>query len=177
MKRIMPLILLIMTFLLINTPATAGDQENKSLPWSSKQIKEFASKLDYVSYHRTGTEKDKKVAVDDAYSFVVEEVDQVGVRSSIQIDPSPATIFVGGVGGGFKDQISPFFPVMRPKVEILKKEKLKVTAGEFDCVVVRIKDIFDSPPQTAWMIIDQPGVYAKLEDQGLKYELLQVGKK
>lgn len=175
MKRIMAFILLIMTFLLTALPATASEQEIKSLPWSPEQMKEYASKLDYVSYHRVGTEKDKKV--DDAYSFIVEEVDQVGVRSSIQIDPSPATLFFGGVGGGFKDQISPFFPVMRPKVEILRKEKIKVPAGEFDCVVVFMKDIFGEAPQTAWMIIDQPGVYAKLEDQGLKYELLQIGKK
>lgn len=55
MKRMMAFILLIMTFLLTALPATASEQEIKSLPWSPEQMKEYASKLDYVSYHRVGT--------------------------------------------------------------------------------------------------------------------------
>ena len=60
-------------------------------------------------------------------------------------------------------QLSPFFYVERAESQVLGRESVQVAAGSFECAKVEIKGFFGAH-LTAWMIVDQPGVYAKVEE-------------
>jgi len=56
----------------------------------------------------------------------------------------------------------------------LKYEKISVPAGDFECIVAKIKGIEDL---TMWMVIDKPGIYAKATHGRTTYELDSLRKK
>jgi hypothetical protein len=62
---------------------------------------------------------------------------------------------------------------MRPKLKILRTEKVEVPAGSFDCTVVELKSMFGDI-KTVWMINNKPGKYAKVTQDKLVYELKSI---
>ena len=58
-------------------------------------------------------------------------------------------------------KLSPFFHVDQSETTLTKKESVQVPAGTFDCVVADLKDFFGKQ-LTVWMVVDKPGVYAKV---------------
>ena len=75
------------------------------------------------------------------------------------------------------------FSVEKPEYELKARETITVPAGEFDTVVAEIKGFFGAH-QTVWMIVDKPGLYAKVnvlanagaegDQTNLVYELAEV---
>jgi len=59
------------------------------------------------------------------------------------------------------DKLSPFFHVDRSETKVLRKESVEVPAGTFDCVVADVTGFFGNN-LTVWMIVDKPGIYAKV---------------
>lgn len=59
------------------------------------------------------------------------------------------------------DKLSPFFHVERSETKILRPETVQVPAGSFDCVVADVTGFFGNS-YTVWMIVDKPGLYAKV---------------
>ncbi|MCX4243805.1 hypothetical protein [Paraliomyxa miuraensis] len=58
-------------------------------------------------------------------------------------------------------KLSPFFWVEQNETTILRKEAVQVPAGSFECVVAEITGYFGNH-LTVWMIVDKPGIYAKV---------------
>ena len=57
------------------------------------------------------------------------------------------------------------FVLEKAERELVAVEKVKVPAGEFDCVKAEIKGFFGGH-HTVWIIKDKPGIYAKVVDHG-----------
>ena len=129
-------------------------------PWTFENVRDAMEMGTVVVYRRSGTDLNGK-KVDGQFRWVVRSssADEVG---------SSGTVVGGGEGQPSGEvakakwtQDSPFFALENPTRELVKREKVTVPAGEFDCVVAEIKGFFGNR-KTVWMIIDKPGVYAKV---------------
>lgn len=58
-------------------------------------------------------------------------------------------------------KLSPFFWVEKVEVKLLRRESVQVPAGSFECMVADLSGFFGNH-LTVWMVIDKPGVYAKV---------------
>ena len=100
----------------------------------------------------------------------------------------PGDLFLTSAGPGELatvqwSKFSPMFALEKPEHELVERTKITVPAGEFDTVVVELKDFFGNA-KTVWMVVDKPGVYAKVVEKAntateddqteLTYELQEI---
>ena len=148
-----------------------------SFPWTAKAIKNATKVGEVLVYKMGGTDNN---GFDQNYDFHYEviKIDGNNIElKSRKIDPADGKQYGDGSHDTLfaKDGTSPYFDEMRPKLKILKTEKIKVTAGSFDCTVVEMKSMFGDI-KTVWMINDKPGIYAKVTQEKLIYELKSIAR-
>lgn len=141
-------------------PKPAADPNKVELPWTFEKVRDAMEAGTVLAYARSGTNvKGKKI--DDEFRWVVRRAsaDEVGTSGTItgggEGQPS------GEVALAQWTQFSPFFTVEKPTHELKGREKVTVPAGEFDVIVADIKGVFGNR-KTVYMVVDKPGVYAKV---------------
>lgn len=146
-----------------------------SLPWTEKAIMKAIKVGDELVYKMSGKDNN---GFDQDYDFHYKVVKIDGKNIDLEsrkIDPADGKQYGDGSHGNLfsKDGTSPYFSEMRPKIKVLQTEKLTVPAGNFDCTVVELKSMFGDI-KTVWMINDKPGIYAKVTQDKLVYELKSI---
>jgi hypothetical protein len=161
------------------------DPNALELPWSSDETKAALEMGTTVEYSVTGTDAKGKPVEDIYYGEIkANDAAEVGVNKYHgKMAKDPVASQVAKLPWG---SFSPFFPMEKPEHELVKLESVTVPAGSFDAVVVELRDFFGAH-QTAWLIKDKPGVYAKVVDHGnandeadkieITYELTKIGKR
>ncbi len=134
-----------------------------ALPWKFEDVSASLGAGTKLVYDMKGKdEKGKDVA--DTYECTIKSANDKGVGvACTRIDnPSKGE---GEVATLDWSQFSPMFAVEKPEHTLVERVKVTVPAGEFDCVVAELKDFFGNTKKV-WMVVDKPGVYAKVEDLG-----------
>ena len=162
---------------IILTTAFVTFAKDASFPWTAKAIKNATTVGEILIYKMSGTDKNG-VAQNYDFHYKVVKIDGNNIElKSRKIDTvdgkqygdgSHETIFA-------KDGTSPYFDEMRPKLKVLRTEKVEVPAGSFDCTVVEMKSMFGDI-KTVWMINDTPGVYARVTIDKLTYDLKSISR-
>jgi hypothetical protein len=152
------------------------------LPWSFQEVKGAITPGLSLVYDRTGTDAKGK-RLQGKFKWQARRADDsgvgvVGVPTEGPVPPGSdqlATISWGN--------LSPFFAIERAEPKVTGRETIQVPAGSFDCVVAEIRGFFGAE-QKVWMIVDRPGVYAKVVDSGnasepkdkteITYELAEI---
>jgi hypothetical protein len=152
------------------------------IPWTYEALQAEMPIGMTVRYALTGTDAKGK-PVEDGWSATLRVNTDKEVGASATRDSAKDSPMAKQVARHEWTRASPFFWVERAETTVERREKVTVPAGEFDCVVVDFKGFFGAH-QTAWMIADKPGVYAKViehananeaEDQTeLVYELTAI---
>ncbi|MCA9695676.1 MAG: hypothetical protein KC636_39225 [Myxococcales bacterium] len=153
------------------------------LPWTFERVSGSIELGTTVTYALAGKDAKGK-DVSDRYQCKVKRAskDEVGVSCNTLDKPSKDK-GAGQVAVSGWSEWSPFFSVEKPEYELKARETITVPAGEFDTVVAEIKGFFGAH-QTVWMIVDKPGLYAKVnvlanagaegDQTNLVYELAEV---
>lgn len=147
--------------------AKADDDEDdpKALPWKIADLQDAMKIGTKLTYAMSGTNAKGK-PIDDTYLVEIKGVsDSKGVsfvayRQSEEKNPA-----VKQVQARSWDSYSPFFPVERPESEVAGRESVEVPAGSFETTKAELKGFFGEH-YTVWMIVETPGVYAKLVEYG-----------
>lgn len=147
-------------------PAAPATKEIKDgeLPWSFDDVRNGLEAGTSVVYARSGTDKKGK-KVDGQFKWVLKKNADDGagvVGVPVEGEAPPGSDQLATVPWS---RVSPFFAVERAESTVTGREKISVPAGEFDCIKAEIKGFFGAE-QDVWMIVDKPGVYAKVVDKG-----------
>jgi hypothetical protein len=137
-----------------------SDPTKVALPWTFEQVRANMELGTVLVYDRSGKDaKGKKV--DDEFRWIVRRAadDEVGTSGTVigGGDDQPS----GEIAMAKWTKFSPFFAVENVEHELEARETLTVPAGEFDCIVADLKGFFGNRKKV-WMVIDKPGVYAKV---------------
>lgn len=153
------------------------------IPWSWEQLKQMPIGMKVV-YSLSGTDAKGKEVTDTWTATLQVNTDKEAGASAYRESEKDSPL-AKQVARHDWTKASPFFWVEKAETEVAKREKVAVPAGEFECVVVEQKGFFGAHI-TAWMIADEPGVYAKVVDHGnaneeedpteLTYELESIDK-
>lgn len=154
--------------------------EELNLPWTVESVRKALTVGTVLVYTEKGTDSFGD-PVDRHYSYEITQADESGIDySSRGTHPEDPTETLGGGGAGSHkweddEPISPFFvPGLVAEITLLRSEQVTVPAGTFDCVVVELTGEFFGKSNTVWMIPDKPGVYAKVVEEDLVYELVGI---
>ncbi len=131
------------------------------LPWTFERVSVSLPPGTEINYKLSGKDaKGKDVA--DTFSCKIKKISKQDVTTVCNTVDTPSKDKGAGMPAT-RDwtKYSPLFAVERPEHELLKREKITVPAGEFDCVSANLNGFFGAR-YTVWMIVDQPGVYAKV---------------
>ena len=169
-------VLLLCLFTFIQGSMT--NAEDVQLPWASEAVQEAMTVGTVLIYTENGTDSNGNDR-DCRVRYEIISVDDAEVNVKGETMKADSDTIIGTKDGSYawpKDGTSPFFYLMRPKIKPLQQEEVTVPAGTFPCVVVELKGMFDM--WTVWMIEDKPGIYAKVVEGELIYELkeIQLGK-
>jgi hypothetical protein len=152
-------------------------------PWSPDAIEAALTAGTKVVYARSGTDaKGKKVGGE--LTYVVRGSTKEGAATSYTIEPDPGTNKASSqIANTSWSRLSPLFAMEKTETKVLGRESVTVPAGTFEASKAELADFFGNK-KTVWMIVDQPGVYAKVVDHGnegdaadkteIAYELVSV---
>lgn len=134
-------------------------------PWTYETVRDAMAPGTKVVYARSGVDaKGKKVG--GKLTYVISSADKDGPTTSYTIDPDPGTNKASAMPATTPwTATSPFFAMEKPTTTIVGKESVTVPAGTFETSRAEVKDFFGNT-KTVWMIIDKPGLYAKVVDAG-----------
>ncbi len=134
-------------------------------PWTPAQVKSAIAAGTKLAYARSGTDaKGKKVG--GTLTYVVAKIGDDGPVTSYTIDPDPGTNAASSQLATVPwSNLSPLFAMEKPTVTVSGRESVTVPAGTFECSRAQLEDFFGNS-KTVWMIVDRPGIYAKVEDHG-----------
>ena len=131
------------------------------LPWKWEQVSGGIKMGQEYTYALSGSDAKGKELKDKFLCKVAKsDKDGAGITCNTVEKPSEDK-GAGQVANLAWSKFSPLFPVEKPSHELKSRESITVPAGEFDCVVADLKDFFGKQ-LTVWMIVDKPGVYAKV---------------
>ena len=135
-------------------------------PWTLDAVRAALDPGVKAVYARSGTDAKGKKAGGEL-TYVLRRNTDDGAGTSFTIEPDPGTNKASSMIATTPwSNLSPFFAVEKPKVEVVARESVTVPAGTFEHTAkVEITDFFGSH-KTAWLIADQPGIYAKVIDHG-----------
>jgi hypothetical protein len=137
-------------------------------PWKLSEVSKAMTPGTTLVYHQTGTDGKGK-DVEDDYRCVIKTAttSDVGTVCNGVEHPSEDKGANETATAGWT-QYSPFFAVADPvEVELVERADLSVPAGTFDTVKAELSGFFGNS-YTVWMIVDQPGVYAKVHKHANK---------
>ncbi len=153
------------------------------LPWAAGDVRDALRGGATLVYKKSGTNAKGKAVEDDFRCDVKKSTDTVVGTVCDGVKHPSKDKGATQVASTDWSKWSPFFRAERPEETLIKLESLAVPAGTFDCVNVEIKG-FMGASYTAWMIVDKPGVYAKIINHGnhtqdedkteLTYELAEL---
>jgi len=132
-----------------------------ALPWSIDSMKAELKMGLRLEYAVSGTDA-KGNEVEDTYLGEVKATNPGGIS---------VIAYHGSAKGEAAKQLqtvdwgrlSPFFVVEKPQTSLQSRETVTVPAGTFETVVVDLEGFFGAR-RTVWMVVDEPGVYAKVVD-------------
>lgn len=129
-------------------------------PWKFEQVKTELKVGLVLEYAMSGTDIKGKPVEDTLHGEIAdhEELDVKILEYKMSAAGNPAV--TQPQGHPWVD-LSPFFWVEQREVKFEKRETVEVPAGKFECVVADITGFFGKH-LTVWMIVDKPGVYAKV---------------
>lgn len=141
-----------------------------AIPWSLDGLKKTYGVGTRLSYSRSGTDDDGQ-PVGGTHTFEVTDArDLVVSIDSVWKDG-------GKKGTGFNqyEWEKAVFLESHPgssstEFSVKGSETVEVPAGSFETVVVEVSNSFFRTRDTYWLIVDQPGVYAKWVDHGKQDE-------
>jgi hypothetical protein len=144
-------------------PPKAADP--KAPAWSFDDVRNGLKAGTKLVYTRTGVDgKGKKV--DDVLTYVLRSASSDGAGTSFTIEPNPGSNDASSQVATMKwSSVSPFFAMENPEVAVSGRESVTVKAGTFEVAVAELKDFFGNE-KSVWMILDKPGIYAKVVDRG-----------
>lgn len=169
------------------TKAEPKPIDEKALPWTHDVMRAALTPGTKLVYKRTGTDaKGKKV--DGKLTYLLRSSGEEGAGTSYTVEPDPGSNKASSMIATTPwSRLSPFFGADKVESTVLRRESVKVPAGEFTTSVVELKDFFGNQ-KTVWMVVDKPGIYAKVVDAGnagdekdkteltLELESIEVGK-
>lgn len=134
-------------------------------PWTLDAVRSAMPSGTKVVYDRSGVDaKGKKVG--GKLTYVLSDAGKDGPTTSYTVDPDPGTNKASAMPATAPwSTASPFFAMEKPTTTIAGKESVTVPAGTFEAVKAEMKDFFGNA-KTVWMIVDKPGLYAKVVDSG-----------
>lgn len=134
-----------------------------ALPWVREKVAGFMTPGTELVYKLSGSDA-KGGKVDDDYKCTVKSNDTKAIGTVCNTVKKPSKDKGANmVATRDASTFSPFFAVERPEHTLVRTESVTVPAGTFDTVVVELKDFFGAH-FTVWMIVDKPGIYAKVEE-------------
>ena len=158
-------------------------EDKLEVPWSWEALKEMPIGMSVV-YALSGTDA-KGRDVSDKWTATLQVNTDKEAGASAYRESAKDSPLAKQVARHDWTKDSPFFWIEKAETEVTGREKVTVPAGEFECVVIEQKGFFGAHI-TAWMIVDEPGVYAKVVDHGnaneeedqteLTYELEAINK-
>jgi len=152
-------------------------------PWTSDGVMAALKSGTKVVYARSGTDaKGKKAG--GQLTYLVRGAQMDSAATSYTIEPDPGTNKASSqIANTSWSNLSPFFAMEKTETKVLGRESVTVPAGTFEASKAELSDFFGNK-KTVWMIVDQPGIYAKVVDAGnegdaadkteITYELVSV---
>lgn len=134
-------------------------------PWEREAVAAGLKVGTVLEYAQSGTDTKGKAVTDTTRCQVKKGDDKTAGIVCVQVEHPSKDPGAGQVATLGWSKFSPFFAVERPTPEFAAREKITVPAGEFDCVKTELKG-FMGNHKTVWMIVDKPGIYAKVVDHG-----------
>lgn len=134
-----------------------------ALPWKWEDVSAGMKAGTKLTYDLSGKD-DKGKDVTDTYECTIKSSNDKGAGVACTRIDNPAK-GEGEVATLEWSQFSPTFALEKPEHTLVERVKVTVPAGEFDCVVAELKDFFGNTKKV-WMVVDKPGVYARVEDMG-----------
>lgn len=131
------------------------------LPWTFEKVSVSLPPGTEINYKLSGKDAKGK-DVSDTFACKIKKISKKDVTTVCNTVETPSKDKGAGMPAT-RDwtKFSPLFAVERPEHKLLNREKITVPAGEFDCVSAELKGFFGGN-YTVWMIVDKPGVYAKV---------------
>jgi hypothetical protein len=152
-------------------------------PWKPDAVSAALTAGTKVVYARSGTDAKGKKAGGEL-TYVVRSATMEAAATSYTIEPDPGTNKASSqIANTSWSNLSPLFAMEKPEAKVLGRESVTVPAGTFEASKAELSDFFGNK-KTVWMIVDQPGIYAKVVDAGndgdaadkteITYELVSV---
>jgi hypothetical protein len=168
-----------------DTKAAPPKVDPMAAPWTSDSVMAALKAGTKVVYKRSGTDAKGKKAGGEL-TYLVRGAQMDGVGTSYTIEPDPGTNKASSqVANTSWSSLSPFYGMEKTETKVLGRESVTVPAGTFEASKAELTDFFGNK-KTVWMIVDQPGIYAKVVDAGnegdaadkteITYELVSVQK-
>lgn len=162
-------------------PKTEEAPDPTAMPWTAAEVQQGIQAGTKLTYRLTGKNAKGK-SVDDTYLVEIKSTNETkgagftAYRQSEAGDPAVSQPQVRAW-----DRFSPVFPVERPEADVKGRETIETPAGSFETSVADVRGFFGER-MTVWMIVDRPGVYAKVIEYGreegdkteLVYELASI---
>ncbi|HET6585255.1 MAG TPA: hypothetical protein VFG69_17475 [Nannocystaceae bacterium] len=166
-----------------DTKAAPPKVDPNAPPWGWEAVMAALTPGTKAVYKRMGTDAKGKKAGGEL-TYVVRGSSKEGAATSYTIEPDPGTNKASSqIANTPWSQLSPFFAMEKVETSVKGRESVTVPAGTFEASVAELSDFFGNK-KTVWMIVDQPGIYAKVVDAGnasddadkteITYELVSV---
>jgi hypothetical protein len=144
------------------------DVDDSKLPWQDFYgMADFLSSVDYLKYRRgVLLEEVNQLKYSPLLSYLTVDIEEPTVRfSNKYIDQADTSQYSENYKGGLSGMYDVFFPKTEIwPYRIIGEEMVSIPAGDFNCVVIEGMD--GEEKVKYWMIIDMPGVYAKIIQEG-----------
>ncbi len=146
-------------------PKTPKPVDPTALPWSIDDVRSALAAGTKLVYVRSGVDaKGKKVG--GKLTYLLRATNDEGATTSYTVDPDPGTNLASSQAAHVPwSNSGPFFAMERPTSKVSGRESVTVPAGTFEASVAEVDDFFGNHKKL-WMIVDKPGVYAKVVDGG-----------
>ncbi|MBC8072869.1 MAG: hypothetical protein IAG13_31395, partial [Deltaproteobacteria bacterium] len=130
-------------------------------PWTVDAIRAAMVPGTKLVYERSGVDaKGKKVG--GKLTYALSNASDDGATTSYTLDPDPGTNKASSQPANTPwSTLGPFFAMEKPTPTISGREEVTVPAGTFMASKAEIADFFGNH-KTVWMIVDKPGVHAKV---------------
>lgn len=142
-------------------PKEAPKPDPNASPWTLEAVRDAMKAPMTVVYARSGNDKKGK-KVGGKLTYVLADATKDGATTKYTVDPDPGTNKASAMPATMGwSTLSPLFATEKPKVTIQGREQVTVPAGTFEATKAEVVDFFGNT-KTVWMIVDRPGLYAKV---------------
>lgn len=165
--------------------AAKAKKDELAEPWTTDAIKD-AMKMGTVATYAVSGVDAKGKEVTDTYTVTIKGSDAEGIKVNAFHQSDADEPIAQQTATHPFGKLSPMFAVDKPTTEVVAREQVEVPAGTFETVKAEVQGFFGAH-RTVWMIVDKPGIYAKVLDHGnakeegdqteLVYELQSIEQK